>query len=203
MKKLTLFFTFLFAISVAFNSCRDNAEGTNEVLDDDYATEDEVFDDEVVMTGFGDYDLDDDGLLDANEFGDAYEEDWATWDVDDDDYLDDTEFYSTTYGWVDADDDGLIDETEWDEGYTNLYGDYGDTEDFALYDVNDDNYLDEEEWYEGWADSEWYNDFDLDDDELVNNNEWNEGLFANWDEDDDGFWDEDEYNTYTAYNETW
>ena len=69
--------------------------------------------------------------------------------------------------------------------------------------MNDDNYLDEEEWYEGWADSEWYNDFDLDDDELVNNNEWNEGLFANWDEDDDGFWDEDEYNTYTAYNETW
>lgn len=200
MKKIILLFTFLFTLSSSFISCRDNAEGADEVLED----ENEVFEDEVAVNDWGgEYDLNDDGLWDSDEYGEAYEEDWTSWDANSDGFLDDSEFYNTSYSWVDANDDELIDENEWNEGYNNLYGDYGAMEDFGEYDLNDDNFLDTDEWFEGWGDSDWFNDYDVNDDELVDNDEWDDGLFGLWDDDNDGFWDEDEYNTYTTYYDTW
>ena len=201
MNKLILLFTFLFTISSSFISCRDNAEATDEVVEEDFGT-DEVYDNEVA-TNFGDYDLNDDNMLDRNEFGEAYQEDWTVWDLDGSRYLDDNEFYSTTFTRVDANDDNLVDQSEWNAGYTNLYGDFGAEEDFAEYDLNDDNVLDESEWNQGWTDSEWFNDYDANDDQMLDNNEWDEGIFGAWDENDDDFWDENEYNTYNTYYDTW
>lgn len=203
MRNFVLFFAFLFALSSSFISCRGNSEGETEVLNDDYATGDEVIDDGVADNGFGEYDLNDDGLWDSDEFGDAYEEDWTTWDSDDDNYLNDNEFYTTYYSWIDTDNDNRIDQNEWNVGYNNLYGDYGTVEDFGEYDLNDDGFLDDNEWFEGWGDSNWFSDYDLNDDELVDNDEWDEGLFGLWDEDDDDSWNEQEYNTFTTYYDTW
>lgn len=202
MKKLILLFTFLFTISSSFLSCKSNVEATDEVLETDEVV-DEGYEGEVAANGFGEYDLDEDGLLNTDEFDDAYEEDWTKWDADGDKYLNDAEFYKTTYGWVDADDDGVIDEEEWKDGFDNLYGDYNGVEYFDLHDLNDNELLDENEWVEGWGNSNWFNDYDQNEDKLLDLNEWNEGLFENWDESDDGFWDENEYNSYSGYYETW
>lgn len=176
MKRSALFFSFLIVLSSSFLSC---------------------------ATGFADYDRNDDSLWELDEFGAAYNEDWTTWDSDADGYLDDNEFYDTSYGWVDEDDDGLIDEKEWNNGYNNLYGDYGTVGDFGEYDLNDDDYLDENEWSAGWGDSDWFNDYDANDDELVDNNEWDEGIFDTWDDNDDGFWNDDEFDTFSTYYDTW
>ncbi|WP_051286546.1 hypothetical protein [Salinimicrobium terrae] len=201
MKKIVLLFTFLFTVSSSFIACRDKVEEAEPIPE--YDTELEPIDDEVVVSRFGDYDLDDDGLWSSDEFGEAYDEDWTVWDVDADGYLDDNEFYTTYYGWVDTDDDNLISEDEWNVGYTYLYEDYAAIGDFGEYDLDDDGFLDDDEWLEGWGDSVWFKNYDLDDDGLVGNDEWDEGLFGLWDEDEDGFWDEDEYNTYSVYYDTW
>ena len=204
MKKLTLLFAFLFTVSSSFISCRDNAEGADEVVDNEFETGEETFEnEEIAQTGFGEYDNNDDGFWDEDEFGSSYEDDWSTWDADGDGGLNDDEFYDTTYGFADTNNDEGLDESEWSEGYNNLYGDYGNEEDFAEYDTNDDNILDENEWNEGWGDSDWFNDYDANDDELVDDTEWNDGFFGNWDEDNDGMWSEDEYDTYSTYNDTW
>lgn len=203
MKKAVLLFSIFLTFSFSFTSCRDNVPEANEVVQDDFETEDEIYDDEIGMNTFEDNDLDDDGLWDSDEFGEAYEEDWSTWDADGDGFLDENEFYDTSYGWVDADNDGLIEEEEWVESYDVLYSDYAAVDDFDAYDLDDDGFLDENEWVEGWNESDWFNDYDLDDDELVDNDEWNDGLFGIWDEDDDGFWDEDEYASYVSYYDTW
>lgn len=203
MKKLTLLIAFLFTVSSSFISCRDNNEAADEVVENDYDTDTEVFeDDEIVETGFDEYDYDDDRYWDEDEFSAYYEDDWDTWDLDDDGWLDEDEYYTATYNWVDVDGDG-IDETEWDEGYNNLYGDYVALEDFDDYDLDDDGIIDEDEWTEGWADTEWFGDYDVDDDQLVSTDEFNEGLFDIYDEDDDELWDEDEYETFYAYYDTW
>lgn len=197
MKKPILLFTILISFSFSFLSCRDNVEEADEVM------ETEVYEDEVATNGFGDYDLNDDNFWDSDEFGDAYDEDWITWDADGDTNLNDREFYTTTYGWVDTDNDNFINEAEWNEGYNNLYSGYGAVGDFDEYDLNDDSLLDENEWFEGWGNTDWFNDYDVNDDLLVNNDEWDDGIFGLWDENDDDLWDEREYTAYNAYYDTW
>ena len=198
MKKLILLFAFLFTISSSFTSCRNKVEEENTVAEDELATQDE----EVETTEWEENDMNDDGMWGSDEYADAYEEDWSNWDSNSDGNLDDNEFYDTSYGWVDSDNDELINEEEWDEGFNNLFGDYGTEEDFTEYDVNNDGSLDEDEWFQGWGDSDWFNDFDANDDSYVDNNEWETGLFDNWDENDDGSWNEDEYNAYSGYYDT-
>lgn len=199
MKKFILLTALSILISSSFTSCRDKTEGNEEVLEE----ENEVFENEVTNDWGGEYDLNDDGLWDSEEFGDAYDEDWTTWDADGDGFLNDDEFYDTSYEWIDADDDDLLSEDEWNEGYKNLYGDYAGEEDFDVFDKDEDGFLNSDEWLEGWNDSDWFSDYDLDDDGLVDNDEWDDGLFGLWDENDDGYWDEEEYNTYTFYYDTW
>lgn len=177
MKKFILLLAFLLTVSSSFLSCK--------------------------ATDYAEYDLNSDGMLDADEYGDAYNEEWSTWDADGDGYLNDNEFYDTAYGWVDADNDDLISENEWNDGYNNLYDDYGTVGDFGEYDINDDGALDDNEWTEGWGDSEWFNDYDANNDELLDNNEWDTGVFSSWDEDGDGFWNDNEFGTYTGFYDTW
>lgn len=103
--------------------------------------------------GYGEWDADDNALLDENEWGTAWGE-------------------SGYYDRWDANADGILDENEWTTGRTTyltgydegVYGGYGD------WDLNDDNALDETEFREGvWG----Y--YDADDD-----NYWAEEEYDSW-----------------------
>ncbi|MBZ9567593.1 hypothetical protein [Modicisalibacter tunisiensis] len=65
---------------------------------------------------YSDWDLNDDGLLDENEFGELdVDWDYDTWDANDDDYVDSGEFYDGIYDTYDVNDDGEWDDSEWDD----------------------------------------------------------------------------------------
>mgnify|MGYP000088422713 CR=1 FL=1 len=67
---------------------------------------------------YGDWDLNDDGLLDEDEWTDvdySYDYDYDTWDLNDDGYLDDDEVYVGTFDTFDVDDDTYLDNDEWDD----------------------------------------------------------------------------------------
>lgn len=199
MKRLIYLFTFLFTVSSSFLSCKDAERevGETEILEDDMETD--IYEEEE-DDWFGTYDLNDDDMLDANEFGEANRTVFSDWDEDDDDFFNDEEYYISTFTITDVNNDDMIDENEWTEGVNTYYSDYATVEDWDTYDLNDDGFLDSNEWNEGFADTNWFSDFDMNDDDLVDYNEWSDGLFDDWDSDADGFLDEDEY---AYYNRSW
>lgn len=65
---------------------------------------------------YGDWDLNDDNLLDEDEWAEIdYDYNFVAWDTDDDGYLDDDELYEGTYDYYDLNDDYFWDEDEWDD----------------------------------------------------------------------------------------
>jgi len=108
------------------------------------------------------------------------ENDFATWDADDNEYVDDQElsdaFDQNEYylNW-DSDSDGTLTEEEWRSGVDTYYPEY--TED----------------------DYGTFNAWDRNNDATLDNDEWMEGTFELWDEDQDGLINVDEYST--VYND--
>lgn len=196
MKRCFLAFTFLFALGSSFTACKDAEREVEEPEIVEERMETDVFEEGVMDEGFGAYDANEDDMLDENEFGESNATSFTEWDEDGDSAYNDEEFYGSTFGVADANDDDMIDETEWNEGRNNLYGDYAGENDWDVFDKDEDGLLNSDEWNEGFADSEWFNEFDENDDELVDSNEWNSGLFDDWDANDDGFLDEEEYDKY-------
>lgn len=105
--------------------------------DDDVTGPDIDFDDDM----FEQFDLNDDDLLDEDEFGLAFAnaEVFTQMDQDGDMFLDDDELLPTlgTVADYDTDDDGLLDEDEFVAGM------------FDLFDANEDSFVDEEEFEDG------------------------------------------------------
>lgn len=65
---------------------------------------------------YGTWDLNDDDLLDENEWSEpGYDYDYTSWDLNADGYLDDNELYDGTYSYFDMNDDNLLDTNEWDD----------------------------------------------------------------------------------------
>ncbi len=70
---------------------------------------------------YGDWDLNDDGLLSDDEWAEVdYDFDYdydslSAWDDDDDGLLDDNEVYEGTFADFDLDDDDYLDADEWDD----------------------------------------------------------------------------------------
>ena len=65
---------------------------------------------------YADLDYDSDGFIDENEFeGIGLDDDYETWDLDNDDYVDSTEFYEGYFGYYDEDEDGHWNNGEWDD----------------------------------------------------------------------------------------
>ncbi len=162
-----------------------------------------VDDDDTDGQAFSDFDTNQDGFLDADEIGDTYQNDFTTWDVDADGGLNEEEFSNTTFANTDVDDDDFIDEDEWDQGFSSMYGNYVDDTDFATFDTDADGGLSAEEWNAGFADTEWFTTYDADADTSVTETEWNTGLYTDWDVNNDGVIDENEYNAFRVYTDNW
>ncbi|MFD2515066.1 hypothetical protein ACFSRY_14420 [Pontibacter locisalis] len=122
---------------------------------------------------------------------------YGEWDENDDNLLDENEFYTGFYDTWDINDDELIDENEW----TTASRDYGiENNNWADWDVNRDNNLDENEFRTGFANSNYYGEWDRDRDSMINEREYSDGIFTLWDTNRDNMLDNNEYNErYNRY----
>lgn len=152
---------------------------------------------------FSDFDENEDGVLDADEVANAYQNDFTAWDTDGDGALNDEEFFNTTFGNTDADDDEMINQEEWDQGFASMYSNYVEDGDFGVFDADEDGELSNDEWNLGFTETEWFNTYDADASADVTEPEWDTGLFGDWDMDADGSIDEDEFNNFSVYSNNW
>ncbi|SFP17160.1 hypothetical protein [Tranquillimonas alkanivorans] len=143
------------------------------------------------------YDVDEDGFLDADEYGVGFDESgtFDDWDMDDDARLSITELSDATYGMMDLDNDGTLTISEWDTWVDTRVGEEtvdlspavwdpdgndiisreefsaamgGNYNMFSGYDIDSDGYYDENEIGDLTYDyADWNNDDLIDDDEFL------------------------------------
>ena len=148
---------------------------------------------------FDDFDKDNDGLIDMNEFQETFTANYYDdWDRDDDPYLDDEDFHTGVYNIWDADDDQLLSEEEWLYGFDYYYGNYVIT-DFDDMDVDDDDQISYSEYYDALSETNFYSDWDIDDDKHLSEEELAVGVFSIWDVDNSGLLEPNEYEEFDAY----
>lgn len=151
---------------------------------------------------FADFDTDGNGTLDADEVRATYQNDFTTWDADEDGGLNSEEFYNTTFTNTDADKDGVISEEEWDSGFGGMFGAWSD-DDFATFDTNSDGSLSSDEWNAVFSESDWFITYDADEDTVITEDEWDAGLFGDWDLNANDLIEENEFDFYRPYVLTW
>ncbi|MDW5377686.1 hypothetical protein R6258_12210 [Halomonas sp. HP20-15] len=96
------------AFAASFESQDANGDGK--------LSKDEFYSSVSDIGTYSDWDLNDDGLIDDNEFG-KLNNDWTygEWDANGDNYVDSGEFYDGIFTNFDADENGNWDDGEWDD----------------------------------------------------------------------------------------
>lgn len=101
---------------------------------------------------FGTFDANDDGDITEEEWEQSFDVEnvydgwYDAWDVNDDGVLDSNEFSAGLYDYYDANDNGVFDEQEWDK---NFDLDRTHNSRYAGWDINNDGTLDEQEFSSG------------------------------------------------------
>lgn len=108
-----------FTIALALASTLAFAQTTFESMDSDgdgNISKDEYYGVVGDAGIYADLDYDSDGLIDDNEFeGFGLDDDYASWDIDRNNYIDSSEFYDGYFGYYDENEDGHWDDGEWDD----------------------------------------------------------------------------------------
>jgi Ca2+-binding EF-hand superfamily protein len=108
------------------------------------------------------------------------------------------EFLLMTFYSTDTDEDAGISEAEWEAGHLRMYSNWA-VDNFAYFDTDKNGVLDLEEWYLTFEESEWFETYDANSDTLLTEEELNNGFFADWNLNNDGQIDEDEFNNYWPF----
>lgn len=110
-KQLILATALLMSVSPAMASF-----ATMDDNGDDKISKDEYYGSITDAGTYSDWDLNSDGLIDEDEFGElGYDWDYDTWDADTNGYVDSGEFYDGYYATYDANEDGHWQNGEWDD----------------------------------------------------------------------------------------
>ena len=156
-----------------------------------------------VYNPFAHYDTNDNGSLDVQEVSETYPDNFTDfWDTDGDGFLSKEEFYSTTLKNTDIDMDEHVSEDEWSDGYTSMYSNWAE-DSFSMFDESQNAFLNVDEWNQIFSESQWFETYDADNDTNVTEEEWDTGVFGDWDTDDDGQIDEDEFYKYWPHAQKW
>lgn len=139
----------------------------------------------------GDWDTNQDAMVDQTEFGTAYADNgwFGEADMDDDGYLSEDEFNTGLYGSYDADDDSLFSEEEQQVGFSM-------TEDYGAWDSDADNALSEDEFGAGMTEVGTFADWDADSDGLISEDEFGAGVYGGYDADESGMIEETETSAW-------
>ncbi|MCX2740261.1 hypothetical protein [Pontibacter anaerobius] len=175
-----------FALLAGLVACGGEGETTTATEEEVVATE-EMEDDAGVMDNW-----------DTERFNTTFASNnrYGEWDENDDDLLDENEFYGGVYDTWDLNDDDLLDENEW----TTATNDFGiENQNWKDWDTNADNSLDENEFRTGMGNTSYYTDWDADKDKMINEREYSDGIFGLWDDNDDDMLDTNEYERYNRY----
>ncbi len=145
---------------------------------------------------FEDFDNDNSGVIEKNEFHKTFTKNfYDDWNQNDDPYLDDEDFYMTVYDVWDVDNDMALSYEEWLRGYDFYYGDFIVT-DYESIDIDGDGLIEYEE-YEGILDdTDFYVTWDVDASEYLSEEELASGVFHRWDIDNSGAIERDEYTDF-------
>jgi len=151
-------------------------------------------------TSFEDWDSDNDGLIERNEFTSVFvDEYFSAWNTDDQKGLIEEGFFRESYAGLDSDNDGFLSDEEWLIGFNYFYEDYVIEEEYAFVDVNDDGSISYDEFYDVIYDTEMFTDIDLDADNYITEYELANYVFENWDFNESGALSKSEYNRFDWY----
>ncbi|MEP6259930.1 MAG: EF-hand domain-containing protein [Gillisia sp.] len=105
-------------------------------------------------------------------------------------------FYSVMFHSTDTDyyDSGIT-QAEWSQGYLRMFSNWAQ-DNFSVYDLNKNSFLDLDEWSEIFNESEWFEGYDTNSDKMLTKEELNKGLFGDWDLNNDGEINEEEFVNY-------
>ncbi len=135
----------------------------------------------------GDWDTNQDTVLDQAEYGTAYGENawFSERDLDSDGFLSEDEYTTGLYGSYDRDQDGLFSEEEQQVGYRS-------TDDYGIWDGDADGALTEDEFGVGLGEVGTFGTWDADSDGLLSENEFGTGVYGGYDADSSGYLEETE-----------
>lgn len=151
-------------------------------------------------TTFDDWDADNDGLIERNEFTSVFvDEYFSVWNSDDQQGLIEEGFFKESYAGLDTDNDGFLSDEEWLLGFNYFYDDYILEEEYAFVDVNNDGSISYNEFYDVIYDTEMFTDIDLDADNYITEYELANYVFENWDFNNSGALSKSEYNRFDWY----
>jgi len=196
MKKLILLPAVLLSLSICFTSCKDNAEKEEEATEIDKIGTEETGKDEIAYSEFDQYDVNSDSKYDRKEYEETYKTEFSDLDEDSNGSLNKEEFYAATYQFTNEDNDSIISEEEWNKGNENILKEHTADKDFSAFDTNNDKQITSEEWKKAFEESDWFVSYDTNKDNLIQEKEWDNGFFDDWDLDDDGSWNEEEFNNF-------
>jgi len=148
---------------------------------------------------YGQWDADADRRLARDEF-DGWSRDrtlFTGWNADMEDGLTSDEFAEGVFGLWDADQDDQLTENEWNEGTSRWFNSDADTGVYGEWDADADGALTRDEFRTAFADRGGFAEWDASEDGLIDETEFGDGLFGILDDNDDGFLDENEWNTWS------
>lgn len=133
------------------------------------------------LRGFADFDKDEDGVIERNEFVDVFTKFYVDdWDQTEDGGLDNDDFYATIFAIIDQNDSDGIRADEWNTGYDLFHGDYL-YDNFAMYDNDNNGTIEYVEYYDALYDSDYFVSWDIDKDGYLDQHELANGVFESWD----------------------
>ena len=131
---------------------------------------------------FDDWDKDNDGLIEKNEFMNTFvEEYYDVWGPSNTPGLIEEGIFKEYFAGLDSDDDNLLSDEEWIIGYNYFYQDYVGDESIYFVDANADGKIDYDEYYSVMYDTKYFSDIDNDRDNYISEYELADYVFDNWD----------------------
>lgn len=155
----------------------------------------------VAQQDFDDWDMDDDYLIEKEEFVEKFtEEYYSAWaEGAEPQGIVEEGFFRESFAGLDTDNDNFLSDEEWLVGYNYFYDDYLVREEMGFIDADDDGRLDYEEYYDVIYNTNYFTDIDLDNDNYISEHELAEYVFNNWDVDDNGVLSRYEWNSFKTY----
>ena len=149
----------------------------------------------ALAADFGAWDTDSDRFVDRTEFSEGFAETdvFGEYDENDDDMLQAGELIGASYAAMDLDGDGEVAVSEWDTWVDARTGERSVNLSVAEWDEDGNDLISRAEFDEEIGNTDWFADYDMNQDAAYSQEEFETSLFEGADIDDDDRLAEDEF----------